>query len=154
MSLDARVGAYCLASGNAFENEMWSQRRRSCRRSGKCGHMARRVRPPTEECGHTSLFRCMVALWLASQSLAPANGERTVFGAESRPMRTLPAASVVEIKAAIERREPQRVVALTASPCGAVRAAVAPAGEKPPRGPSEDGPGQTGADVGRVCGSS
>jgi hypothetical protein len=38
---------------------------------GKCGHMARRVRPPTEKCGHTSLFRCMVALWLAGQSLAP-----------------------------------------------------------------------------------
>jgi len=33
--------------------------------------MARRVRPLMEKRGHTSLFRCMVALWLASQSLAP-----------------------------------------------------------------------------------
>ena len=50
----------------------------------KCGHMARRVRPPTEECGHTSLFRCMVALWPAVQSLAPGPTANGLFSALGR----------------------------------------------------------------------
>ena len=33
---------------------------------GKCGHMARRVRPLMEKCGHTSLLWCMVAFRLAA----------------------------------------------------------------------------------------
>ena len=50
------------------ENKMWSQRRRSHRRSWEMWSHATRGRPPMEKCGHTSFFRCIVALWLASQS--------------------------------------------------------------------------------------
>ena len=39
---------------------------------GKCGHMPRRGRPLMEKCGHTPVFRCMIALWLRSN---PTNDE-------------------------------------------------------------------------------
>ena len=67
--------------------------------------MAWRVRPLMEKWGHTSLFRCMVALWLASQSLAPGQRQTDSF---RRWVEThedalfLPAASIVEVKAAIK----------------------------------------------------
>ena len=88
----ARTAPHC---GAASAPARWGSRRSKMRCGlsaavrvgalGKCGHMARRVRPLMEKCGHTSFFWCMVAF----RPAADWGSTHEVCRHSKRPRRTL-----------------------------------------------------------------
>ena len=68
-----------------LENEMWSQRRRSCRRSGEMWSHGPTGAAADGKCGHTSFFWCMVA----SRPAADWGSTHGVCRHSKRPRRTL-----------------------------------------------------------------